>query len=264
MKTLIFFAVIVPTIALLYFSLTRNPRDLPSVLVQREAPPFELTTLEGETISLKSAIGQPVILNFWSTWCGPCVVEHRVIQEAIRRYAQSGVLFYSILYEDTPENARQFLAKYGKAAPVLVDPNLRTAIDYGVTGVPETFFIDRTGKIVYKHAGPLTPGLVTEKIDPEARAERIGSQLRCPVCRGVPIADSPAALAQEMMTLVRQQVAEGKSDEEIFRYFEERYGEWALLRPKAEGINLVVWILPILFLVGGTGLILFRLKRRPV
>jgi cytochrome c-type biogenesis protein CcmH len=103
---------------------------------------------------------------------------------------------------------------------------------------------------------------VKEVSNPEIRAEWIGSQLRCPVCRGVPIVDSPAVLAQEMMAVVRQQIAEGKTDDEIFRHFEERYGEWALLRPKAEGMNLAVWILPILFLLGGTGLILFRLKRR--
>ncbi len=100
-------------------------------------------------------------------------------------------------------------------------------------------------------------------IDPEARAQRLGSQLRCPVCRGVPIAASPSDLAQEMMGIVRQQIASGKSDEEILRYFEERYGEWALLSPKPEGANLLVWILPILFLVGGAGFIILHLKRRP-
>lgn len=97
--------------------------------------------------------------------------------------------------------------------------------------------------------------------DPNERAERIGKQLRCPVCRGVPIADSPAKLAVEMMGLVRIQIAQGKSDAEIFRYFEERYGEWALLQPKAEGMNLLIWILPALFLVGGGIFILYQAKK---
>lgn len=98
--------------------------------------------------------------------------------------------------------------------------------------------------------------------DPEARAERIGQQLRCPVCRGVPIADSPSELARQMMDVVRQQIAEGKSDKEIFKYFEERYGEWALLKPKPEGMNLAIWILPAGFLLGGAAVIVMRLKKR--
>jgi cytochrome c-type biogenesis protein CcmH len=98
--------------------------------------------------------------------------------------------------------------------------------------------------------------------DPEARAERIGQKLRCPVCRGVPIADSPSELARQMMEVVRRQIAEGKSDEEILKYFEERYGEWALLQPKPEGMNLAIWILPVGFLLGGAAVILIRLKKR--
>ena len=98
----------------------------------------------------------------------------------------------------------------------------------------------------------------------EARAKRLGSGLRCPVCRGVPIADSPSALANEMMDVVRRQIAAGKSDREILAYFEERYGEWALLEPKAEGMNLVIWILPALVLAGGTAGIILRLRKRRV
>ncbi|MBI2082147.1 MAG: cytochrome c-type biogenesis protein CcmH [Deltaproteobacteria bacterium] len=93
-------------------------------------------------------------------------------------------------------------------------------------------------------------------LTPEERAEQIGKQLRCPVCRGVPIAESPSALAIEMMTIVREQVQAGKSDEEILKYFEERYGEWVLLKPKPVGMNLMVWILPILVFLGG-GIFIF-------
>lgn len=96
---------------------------------------------------------------------------------------------------------------------------------------------------------------------PDERVERIGKQLRCPVCRGVPISDSPAKLAVEMMEVVRAQVAAGKSDEEIFKYFEERYGEWALLSPKAEGMNLLIWILPVIFIVGGAVFIFYQARR---
>ena len=94
--------------------------------------------------------------------------------------------------------------------------------------------------------------------NPEARVSRLGHQIRCPVCRGVPIAESPAALAVEMMELLREQVAAGKSDEEVLRFFEERYGEWVLLKPKREGMNLIVWILPAVVLVGGALFIIVR------
>lgn len=105
-------------------------------------------------------------------------------------------------------------------------------------------------------------GCTRDEVSQQERVEKLGKQLRCPVCRGVPIADSPAALAQEMMTVVRQQVSEGKSDEEILRFFEERYGEWALLQPKAEGMNLAIWILPALFFAGGAGTIAFQIRKR--
>lgn len=105
-------------------------------------------------------------------------------------------------------------------------------------------------------------GCSTAPEDPAARAERLGKQLRCPVCRGVPIADSPAELAQQMMGTVRAQIAAGKSDAEILSYFEERYGEWALLQPKAEGANLLIWILPLGFIMAGAIFIVWQLGKQ--
>ncbi|MBI2982320.1 MAG: redoxin domain-containing protein [Deltaproteobacteria bacterium] len=159
-KSLVFLGILLPSLFLLYFSLTRNPRELPSALLGKPAPHFELTSLEGESVSLDRLKGKPVVLNFWSTWCGPCLGEHQLIRKAMKSSADSDILFYSILYEDSPENAKRFLAEYGEAAPVLIDGELRTAIDYGVSGVPETFFIKRDGTIAYKHAGMLTPDLL--------------------------------------------------------------------------------------------------------
>lgn len=146
----------IPSIAVLYFGLTRDPRTLPSALVKKPAPLFSLINLEGKSVSLTEAKGHPVVLNFWSTWCGPCLAEHQTIRHGIHLFEPQGVIFYSILYEDSPENAQAFIREYGKAAEVLLDPGLRSAIDYGVAGVPETFFIDREGRIVHKQTGVLT------------------------------------------------------------------------------------------------------------
>lgn len=163
-KLLIFLVILVPSVALLYFSLTRNPRDLPSALVNRPAPDFDLAAMDGGRVALRDVKGSPLVLNFWSTWCGPCVGEHRIIREAQKASEPAGIRFYSILYEDTPENAKEFVQRHGKAAPILLDPDLKTAIDYGVAGVPETFFIDRRGVILYKHAGMLTREILDSKI----------------------------------------------------------------------------------------------------
>ncbi|MDO8644769.1 MAG: TlpA disulfide reductase family protein [bacterium] len=165
-KIFLFSVIVIPMVALLFFGLTRNPRDLPSALVGKQAPTFSLQTLEGKPFSLEAAKGKTLVLNFWATWCGPCVHEHQVIQQALRMYEPKGVLFYSVLYEDSVENAKTFLKKYGNAAPVLLDPNLTAAIDYGVAGIPETFFIDPSGTIFYKQAGVLSQQMLFEQLEP--------------------------------------------------------------------------------------------------
>lgn len=102
-------------------------------------------------------------------------------------------------------------------------------------------------------------------LDPprEARVQALGKQLRCPMCQGLSIADSNSSAARAQMDKVRELVAAGKTDQEIRDYFTSRYGEWALLEPPASGMNLLVWILPLLLLVGG-GAAIARIMRRPV
>jgi cytochrome c-type biogenesis protein CcmH len=100
----------------------------------------------------------------------------------------------------------------------------------------------------------------------DARVKTVASRLRCPVCQGESIQDSPAELSAQMRTLVREQLAAGRSEAEVFDYFVQKYGQWILLEPKAEGFNLVVYLLPLGFIVlGGAGL-MFAIKRwtRPV
>jgi len=163
-KIIILLAILVPSIALLYFSLTRDPRELPSMLVGKRAPAFALETLDGKKLSLEMAHGKPLVLNFWSTWCEPCEAEYALIKRAYEALSPNGVVFYSVLYEDTTENAKAFIARNGAAAPILLDPGLKTSIDYGVSGVPETFFIDGEGTIRYKQSGVLTPDILTQNV----------------------------------------------------------------------------------------------------
>jgi cytochrome c-type biogenesis protein CcmH len=109
----------------------------------------------------------------------------------------------------------------------------------------------------------LTTSVVGPLEDPaaEARATRLASELRCPVCQGLSIHDSPSPLAQQMKDLIRSQVASGWSDAEIRDYFVSKYGEWVLLEPKATGFNLLVYLLPALMLLGGGAVIFIAVRR---
>jgi cytochrome c-type biogenesis protein CcmH len=97
------------------------------------------------------------------------------------------------------------------------------------------------------------------RLDDSVRA--LASMLRCPVCQGESIQESPAALAGEMRQVVREQLAAGRTPEEVKAYFVSKYGEWILLQPKAKGVNLTVYLLPLLMLLGGALVIVFALRR---
>lgn len=91
--------------------------------------------------------------------------------------------------------------------------------------------------------------------------DQVASELRCVVCQGLSIQDSPSALAQEMRSLVREQLATGKSPDEVKEYFVAKYGEWVLLQPKARGFNLVVYLMPVALFLGGAAFIFFTARR---
>lgn len=148
---------VVSIILLLGFGLTRNPDDVPSPLVGETAPAFRLPQLDGaDSVSLAELAGRPVVVNFWASWCLACIQEHAALVRAWHRYRDRGVEMIGIVYQDTPGNARRYIRERGGDWTHLVDPGTRTAIDFGVYGIPETFFIDRRGMITYKHIGPVT------------------------------------------------------------------------------------------------------------
>ena len=101
--------------------------------------------------------------------------------------------------------------------------------------------------------------LTDEALD--IKAKEISEQLRCPVCRGVPIGESPSGLEKDMMAAVREQLKEGKSEEQILSYFVDHYGEWILLEPKPHGLNLMIWILPAAVLLAGGGILTFSVSK---
>ena len=141
--------------ALLGVGLKRDPSVIRSVLVNRRAPPFALQMLDGGGIvHLSQFRGHPVVINFWASWCADCRVEHPNLVAAWQRFGPQGVVFLAVVFEDTPANAKGFLRELGSDGTPLLDADGRTAIDYGVYGIPETFFIDSDGVIVGKKIGP--------------------------------------------------------------------------------------------------------------
>lgn len=150
-------------LGVLILNLDRDPHKVRSPLIGRVAPGFELRTAGGaESTSLDQFRGRPVVVNFWATWCVPCYAEHPVLTAAAR--ANSGAQFLGVVYDDGEPKILEFLKQYGSAYPNLIDREGKTAISYGVYGVPETFFIAGDGRIVAKHEGPLTPESLTENL----------------------------------------------------------------------------------------------------
>ena len=146
-------ALIVGLAALLGSGFGTDPHAIRSTMIRQEAPAFTLTDLDGRAVRLEELRGKPVILNFWSTWCGPCKAEHPLFQGAAMQHPD--VQFLGVVYSDQIDKVRRYIGIEGAAYPNLMDPGSHTAIDYGVTGVPETYFIDRNGMILHKEAGPV-------------------------------------------------------------------------------------------------------------
>lgn len=98
-------------------------------------------------------------------------------------------------------------------------------------------------------------------VELERRTSEVASELRCPVCQGVSVEDSPTELARQMRAVVRDQLAAGRTPDQVRQYFVEKYGEWILLEPKASGFNLLVYVLPWLAMLAGLAVIVFAVRR---
>jgi cytochrome c biogenesis protein CcmG/thiol:disulfide interchange protein DsbE len=141
-----------------------NPREVPFMLKGQAAPPFTLRALDsGMRVSSEQLKGRPLVINFWASWCGPCRSEHQILEWGAREFGGQAQ-FLGVVFEDTEENAKQFLLEMGASFPQLIDQNSGVAVAYGVAGVPETYFIDAQGIIRGKHVGPIDPQSMAEWI----------------------------------------------------------------------------------------------------
>ena len=168
-RSLLAGVVLVPVLAfvvLLASGLGRDPRVLPSELIGRPAPAFILPRLGGgASVSLGSLRGQVVIVNFWASWCLACREEHPDLLATWERYRERGVVLIGVDFEDTEEAALAYTEEMGGDWPLVTDPGSRTAITYGVFGVPETFVIAADGTIAAKRVGAVTYEWLTTEIE---------------------------------------------------------------------------------------------------
>ena len=156
-------AITLALVAVLFVGLGKDPAEIKSPLIGKPAPEFALKAVgTGQTIDIAALRGKPVVLNFWATWCVPCYQEHPVLVE--NALLISNVQFIGVVFNDTEDKINAFLREHGSAYPTLLDEQGKTAIAYGVGGVPETYFLNRQGVIVAKFTGPMTTEILQSNV----------------------------------------------------------------------------------------------------
>jgi cytochrome c biogenesis protein CcmG/thiol:disulfide interchange protein DsbE len=153
-------------VAFLAVGLTLNPREVPSPLIGKPVPEFALRAVKGRAVGLSGSDlrGEVSLVNVFASWCVACREEHPILLQLQR---EGFVPVHGLNYKDRPDDAARWLDALGDPyTRTGADLDGRVAIDWGVYGVPETFVIDRNGRIAYKHIGPITPQLLQEKLRP--------------------------------------------------------------------------------------------------
>lgn len=152
------------------FALDLDPSKLPSALTDKPAPEFALPPVEGrpDSLGLNTADlrGQPSVVNVFASWCVPCLAEHPIVS----RLAEEGFAVYGINHRDAADDANRWLDRHGNPYQRIgADIDARASIDWGVTGVPETFILDAQGRVRHKIIGPMTPEILADEVLPLLR-----------------------------------------------------------------------------------------------
>ena len=175
-RSLIGVAAVAPVVALLAYGFRVDPRDIPTPLPGKPAPPFALEVFApgqppialkvGDTVRTEALLGNVTIVNVWASWCLECRHEHKALSSVALAYANAPVKFVGVLYRDKQGPALSWIEEMGgQSYPSVDDPNARMAIDYGVYGVPETFIIDAKGVVAHKEVGAVSEALLRRWID---------------------------------------------------------------------------------------------------
>jgi cytochrome c biogenesis protein CcmG/thiol:disulfide interchange protein DsbE len=134
-------------------------------MVNRAAPDFTLTTFNGATISLQELRGKPVVINFWASWCPPCRIEAALLERIWRAYKDRGLIFIGVNIQDRKVDALSYLREFDITYPNGPDPTGEISIDYGVSGLPVTFFISGQGEVVRRWVGAIEKSVLISSIE---------------------------------------------------------------------------------------------------
>lgn len=151
-------AAVLPVVLLAAWALIFLPRVTPQSgpIVGNLAPELDLTGLDGSPVRLADLRGHPVLVNFWASWCAPCVEEFPLIQSAADTHAADGLVVVGVVYQDSADAARAFMQQRGATWSTALDPDGTAAASYEIIGPPESFFIDANGIIAGRQIGQLT------------------------------------------------------------------------------------------------------------
>ena len=161
-RSVLFIGIVIAAalVVILFVGLGKNPSEIRTPLIGKPAPSFALREVgTNNTIDISQYRGKPLVINFWATWCGPCWEEHPVLV-ANARMLQPNVQFLGVVFQDQEDKILSFLQQRGTSYPTVVDDRGKTAIAYGVGGVPETYFLDANGVIRAKFAGPMSGDII--------------------------------------------------------------------------------------------------------
>ena len=145
--------------------LGRDPSVFASPLVGRVAPNFTLPQLDGPPVTLARLRGQVVVINFWASWCTECRVEQAALDQTWQQFQDSGVVVLGVDFQDTVDAARNYVRTDAVTYPVVEDASSKTARAFGLRGVPETFVVNRSGRIVRHVIGPVDPVVLAGEIN---------------------------------------------------------------------------------------------------
>ncbi len=160
--TVLFGALCLGLVLVFYKAFGTDPHAVPFMLKDQPAPDFTMKELRsGQRMSLAQLKGRPTVMNFWASWCGPCRYEHPFLEWGAQKFGDQ-VNFVGVVFEDTEPQALQFLRENGASFPQLFDERGQISVEYGLAGVPETYFIDHNGIILYKHVGAVNPNMLSE------------------------------------------------------------------------------------------------------
>lgn len=164
-------ALLIGLVVVLAFGFRRDPQDIRTGTVGKPAPAFDLERLdEPGRVRLADLSGKIVVVNFFASWCVPCKEEAPVLVRVWERYRKADVVFVGIVYQDSPQAAKDFHARMGQTWPIGMDENARTSLAFGVFGIPETYFIGKDGVIVGRRIGAIDETTLVRAIE-ELRAK---------------------------------------------------------------------------------------------